>query len=149
VHSQCCGLGRRSLVASSNYMSNSRRCVCDIMRRLSGFGRHKYSSNPRNMGFPSPDNFSLKPSVNVLMWSAKICFVNPLLMCLVLTTLDAKERHGMRLVTWCVHHVTRHILPIHNILSTAPQLSISQKALVTLPEVGNVMPKHVGDTIHN
>jgi hypothetical protein len=35
------------------------------------------------------------------------------------------------------------------ILSTVPQLSISQKALVTFPEEGNVMPKHVGATIHN
>src|SRR5215469_1788619 len=43
-------------------------------------------------------------------------------------------------------HTTRHI---HNILSTAPQLSISQKALGTLPEDGNVMPKHVEATIHN
>src|SRR5215510_13042831 len=43
-------------------------------------------------------------------------------------------------------HKTRHI---HNILSTAPQLSISQKALGTLPEGGNIMPKHVGATIHN
>jgi hypothetical protein len=33
-------------------------------------------------------------------------------------------------------------------LSTAPQLSISQKALGTLHEAGNVMPKHVGSTIH-
>jgi hypothetical protein len=32
---------------------------------------------------------------------------------------------------------------------STPQLSISQKALGTLPEDGNVMPKHVGDTIHN
>jgi hypothetical protein len=48
-----------------------------------------------------------------------------------------------------MHHVTRHNTPIHNILSTAPQLSISQKALGTLPEDGNVMPKHVGATIHN
>jgi hypothetical protein len=47
------------------------------------------------------------------------------------------------------HHVTRHNTPIHNIISTAPQLSISQKVLGTLPEDGNVMPKHVGDTIHN
>jgi hypothetical protein len=31
----------------------------------------------------------------------------------------------------------------------APQLSISHKALGTLPEDGNVMPKHVGSTIHN
>jgi hypothetical protein len=28
-------------------------------------------------------------------------------------------------------------------------LSISQKALGTLPEDGNVMPKRVGATIHN
>jgi hypothetical protein len=47
------------------------------------------------------------------------------------------------------HHVTRHNTPIHNILQTAPQLSISQKALRTLPEDGNVMPKHVGATIHD
>jgi hypothetical protein len=33
--------------------------------------------------------------------------------------------------------------------STAPQLSNSQKALGTLPEDGNVMPKHVEVTIHN
>jgi hypothetical protein len=39
--------------------------------------------------------------------------------------------------------------PIRNILSTAPQLSISQKALRTLPEDGNVIPKHVGATIHS
>jgi hypothetical protein len=47
------------------------------------------------------------------------------------------------------HHVTKNNTPIHNILSTAPQLSISQKALGKLPEDGNVMPKHVGATIHN
>ena len=39
--------------------------------------------------------------------------------------------------------------PIYNILSTASQLSISQKALETLPEDGNVMPKHVGATMRN
>src|SRR5215510_15870735 len=47
------------------------------------------------------------------------------------------------------HHVTRHNTSIHNILSTAPQLSISQKALGTLPEDVNVMLKHAGSTIHN
>ena len=46
------------------------------------------------------------------------------------------------------YQVNRHNTPIHNILSTA-QLSISQKVLGTLPEDGNVMPKHVGATIHN
>jgi hypothetical protein len=39
--------------------------------------------------------------------------------------------------------------PIYNILSTAPQLSISQKAIGTLPEDGNVMLKQVGATVHN
>jgi hypothetical protein len=47
------------------------------------------------------------------------------------------------------YHVTKYNTPIHYILSTAPQLSISQKALGTLPEDGNVMPKHVVATIHN
>jgi hypothetical protein len=47
------------------------------------------------------------------------------------------------------YNVPRHITPIHNILSTDPQLIISQKAQGTLPEDGNVMPKHVGATIHN
>jgi hypothetical protein len=47
------------------------------------------------------------------------------------------------------HHATRHNTPIHNNLSIAPQLSISQKALETLPEDGNVMPKHVEATILN
>jgi hypothetical protein len=48
-----------------------------------------------------------------------------------------------------IQDATRHNPPIHNILSTAPQLSIFQKALGTLPEDGNVVPKHVGATIHN
>jgi hypothetical protein len=45
---------------------------------------------------------------------------------------------------YCVHN-----MPIHNILSTRPKLSISQNALGTLPEDGNVMPKHVEATIYN
>jgi hypothetical protein len=48
-----------------------------------------------------------------------------------------------------MHHVTKHNTPIHNILSTVYQLSISHKLLGTLPEDENVMPKHVGDTIPN
>jgi hypothetical protein len=47
------------------------------------------------------------------------------------------------------NHVTTHYTPTHNILSTAAQLSVSQKSLGTLPEDDNVMPKHVGATIHN
>ena len=45
--------------------------------------------------------------------------------------------------------VTRHNTPTHNILSTALQVSISQKALGTFLEDGNVMPKYVGAAIHN
>jgi hypothetical protein len=47
------------------------------------------------------------------------------------------------------YHVTKHNTSIHNILSPASQLSISQKTLGTLPEDDNVMPKHVGATLHN
>jgi hypothetical protein len=47
------------------------------------------------------------------------------------------------------HHATRHNTPIHNILSSAPQLSISQKAIGTLLKDSNVMPKHLGATIHS
>jgi hypothetical protein len=47
------------------------------------------------------------------------------------------------------HHDTRHNAPIHNIVSTAPQLSVSQKALGTLLEDGTEMLKQVGDPIHN
>jgi hypothetical protein len=42
-----------------------------------------------------------------------------------------------------------HSTPIHNILSTTPKLSISQNALGKFAEDGNVMPKHVGVTMHN
>jgi hypothetical protein len=49
----------------------------------------------------------------------------------------------------CAHHATRHITPIHYIPLTAPQLSISQKALGMLPDDGNVMPIHVAATMHN
>jgi hypothetical protein len=41
------------------------------------------------------------------------------------------------------------LAPRHETLSPAPQLRISQKTLGTFPEDGNVIPKHVGTTIHN
>jgi hypothetical protein len=50
---------------------------------------------------------------------------------------------------WATDHVTTHNTAIHNILSTAPQLSTSKKALEMFPEDGKAMPKHVGHTIHN
>src|SRR5215475_6210434 len=59
------------------------------------------------------------------------------------------EEQSIEYCGWHAHHVTRHNTPIHNVLSTVPQLSISQKALGMLPDDGNVMPKHVGTTIHN
>jgi hypothetical protein len=45
--------------------------------------------------------------------------------------------------------INRHNTPIHNILSTASQFSIAQKALGTLPEDGYVMPKHAAAIIYN
>jgi hypothetical protein len=59
------------------------------------------------------------------------------------------EEQSIEYCGWACHHVTKHNMPIHNILLTAAQLSISQKALRMLPEDANVMPKYVGDTIHN
>jgi hypothetical protein len=56
-----------------------------------------------------------------------------------------KRRETGRGAWWsefATHHVTRHNTHIHNILSIAPQLSISQKTLGTLPEDFNVLPKH-------
>jgi hypothetical protein len=58
-------------------------------------------------------------------------------------------RHYIAILRERSYHFTRHNTPIHNILSTAPQFSISQKTLGTLPEDGNEIPKHVGATIHN
>jgi hypothetical protein len=56
----------------------------------------------------------------------------------------------MRVVSSDVMHAprqeTQHTHPQY---STAHQFSISQKALGMLPEGGNVMPTHVGATIHN
>jgi hypothetical protein len=59
-------------------------------------------------------------------------------LCMVATTCFGITLHAH------AHHVTRHNTPVHNILSTTPQFSISQKALETHPEDGNEMPKHTG-----
>ena len=40
-------------------------------------------------------------------------------------------------------------MPSDVVRTAAPELSISQQALGTLPEDGNVMPKHEGATIPN
>jgi hypothetical protein len=81
-------------------------------------------------GTTSITKTELNPSAQrclMRFFTGGICFLNRAFRCLV---------------TW-------HNTPIHNILWTAPQLSISQKALGTLPEDGNVMPKHVEATKHN
>jgi hypothetical protein len=61
--------------------------------------------------------------------------------------------HSVRLLCMvapiATHQVTSHNTPIHNILSTAPQLNSFQKALETQPEDGSLMRNHVGATIHN
>jgi hypothetical protein len=59
------------------------------------------------------------------------------------------KNQQMQQLEIATHHVTRHNTPIHNVLSPASQMIISQKALGTLPEDGKVMPKHVGATIYN
>jgi hypothetical protein len=46
-------------------------------------------------------------------------------------------------------HFVNICIYIYIYISTAPQLSISQKALAMLPDDGNVILKHVGATIHN
>jgi hypothetical protein len=58
-------------------------------------------------------------------------------------------------VCWLLHVLALHCHPQGEFLvpsercSIATQFSISQKALGTLHEDGNVMPKHVGTTIHD
>jgi hypothetical protein len=52
-------------------------------------------------------------------------------------------------VASCRGQLVTRCAVIHNIISTAHQLSISQKALGTHPDDGNLMPKRIGATIHN
>jgi hypothetical protein len=75
--------------------------------------------------------------------------VFPKLYCSRILLIFGKKKESSHPCHIATHHVTRHNTSIHNIVSTAPQLSICQKALGTLPEDGNVMTKRVGDTIHN
>jgi nucleoside-triphosphatase THEP1 len=64
------------------------------------------------------------------------------------SVLNGSERLLKKTLRLHAHHVTKHNTPMHNILSTVSQFSISQKALATIPEDGTVMPKHVGATMH-
>jgi hypothetical protein len=50
---------------------------------------------------------------------------------------------------WQSQIATKHNTPIHNILSTAPQLSISQKALGMLPEDGSVISQDAKSPVKN
>jgi hypothetical protein len=78
----------------------------------------------------------------VIIYLVSIFAISPMMATILAETCGAWRSHAL-------HHITRHNTPIHNILLTAPQLNISQKALGTLLEDGNVMPKHLGATIHN
>jgi hypothetical protein len=62
-----------------------------------------------------------------------------------------KQRRGFHLVGVFKRRMPPEFFGVVPRLSTAPHLSISQKALGTLSDDGNVMPKHVGATrtIHN
>jgi hypothetical protein len=91
---------------------------------------------PRCLGILLPSSGSVPNAFSeMLNWGAVERILRMGVLCLVTLVLT--------------HHVTRENTPIHNILSTAPQFSISEKALGTLPDDSNVMPKHVGATIHN
>jgi hypothetical protein len=92
----------------------------DVSRRQANQNKHKPWTKPLNKMITIPD-FARGDAVG-------------------------NSRHHRTRLLACA---TKHNTPIHNILSTALQLSISQKALGTLPEDGNVMPKLVGATIHN
>jgi hypothetical protein len=78
-----------------------------------------------------------------------IQFINYIWWLLHVLALHCHPQGAFLLPSECLYHVTRHNTPIHNILSTVPQLNIAQKTLGTLPEDGNVMPNHVGTAIHN
>jgi hypothetical protein len=70
---------------------------------------------------------SIKVRDKLVLWMDVLCLVSG---CVVFTT----------------HHDTRHNTPLYNILSIE---HIFPKALGTLPEDGNIMPKHVEATTHN
>jgi hypothetical protein len=92
---------------------------------------YPYSQKPATIPFPEPDESSSRhPSY---IFADLFVYINPL------TPKDLQRRRAVSPIK----------IKIHNILSTAPQLSISQKALGTLPKDGNVVSKHVGATIHS
>jgi hypothetical protein len=71
-------------------------------------------------------------------------------MCAIVSNgLNILSTEYIHLQSYFLEMVDRNNTPIHNILSTAPQFSISQKALGTLPKDGNIMSKHAAATIHN
>jgi hypothetical protein len=118
------------LMTRKTFVEKYRLQCCYLCSRL----HSPVTSSILGPNIRSSTSFSNTPSLSILYWEAveRILWMGVLF-----------------LVTWCKHHASRHNTPIHNILSTGRQLSISQKALGKLPEDGNVVPKHVGDTIHN
>jgi hypothetical protein len=115
-------------------------CIKIITTEISISKTQKYSNSKTNVNLLTPE---LNPTAQRCLTSFftgdfaswGVHFVN--------TCVKHQQIHQLLI------HVNRNNTPIHNILSTVFQLSISQKALGTLPEDGNVMPKYVGATIHN
>jgi hypothetical protein len=73
-----------------------------------------------------------------------IQFINYVWYLLHVSALHCHPQGAFLMPSMYAHHITRYNTPIHNILSTAPQLIISQMVIGTLPDDGNVMPKHAG-----
>jgi hypothetical protein len=82
-----------------------------------------------------------------------LCMVAPTRLGITLPSPGSVPSVFWEMLNWgsqiAIHSGTRHNPPAHTILATVPHFSITQKALGTLPEDGNVMLKHVGDTLHN
>jgi hypothetical protein len=76
----------------------------------------------------------------------RILFLEP---CILLTYAWKTNQYTNYSFSLLIMYGSSYNTPTHNILSTDPQLSISQKAPGTLPEDDNVMLKHVGATVHN
>jgi hypothetical protein len=85
-----------------------------------------------------------------------LCMVVPTCFSITLASSGSVPSAFWEMLNWeavdrilCMDSTSSDMVRELNILSTTLKLSISQKALGKLPEDGNLMPQHVGDTIHN
>src|SRR5215469_9538655 len=120
----------------------------DLIRRLKGcMKKHKYTNYSFSLLIMYGSSYMFRHYIVIFRERSSCLLRDAQLRSSRLNIVDVRVVSSD--VVRTAHHVTRHNTPIHNILLTAPQLSISQKALGMLPEDGNVMSKHVGDTIYN